>query len=261
MEKRRLFYDIETSYCEGHFWRPGWNQTINPGQILKYGQIICISWKWEGDDEIHNLDWGLSKQCDKQLVKRFIKELDKADEIVAHNGDGFDIKWIRTRASFHGIPMRPFYRMIDTYKISKSLFGKAMPSHRLAEIAKYWGLTAKKDPGGMSTWVDIIVHKSREALDKMIWYCDGDITTLEEVYQKMRTYSPAKFHYAVKAGDAKFHCPECARLGRWNKTYTTTAGTVTHFMKCRDTVCGQFYSVNNKTYMDYLQYKMVNHIK
>ena len=73
VSRKRLFYDIETSFCQGTFWRPGYNQTIFPNQILKYAQIICVSWSWEGEDEIHHLDWGVEKQCDKKLLKEFIK--------------------------------------------------------------------------------------------------------------------------------------------------------------------------------------------
>ena len=73
--RKRLFYDIETSFCEGHFWRAGYNQNILPHQIMRYAQIISVSWKWEGEKEVHHLDWGLKKQCDKQLVKKFIKVL------------------------------------------------------------------------------------------------------------------------------------------------------------------------------------------
>ena len=132
--RKRLFYDIETSFCEGHFWRPGWNQTILPHQIINYAQIMTISWKWEGFDKVHHLDWGLKKQCDKKLVEEFIKVLDKADEIVAHNGDRFDIKWIRTRALFHGLEMRDTYVMIDTLKMCKKYL--SLPSNKLAEVAK-----------------------------------------------------------------------------------------------------------------------------
>jgi hypothetical protein len=254
--KKRLFYDIETSFCQGTFWRPGWKQTITPAQILKHAKIICISWKWENEDEIHNLHWGLNKQCDKILIKKFVSILNKADEIVAHNGNRFDIKWIRARAAFHNLDMRPHYRMLDTYKIAKHLF--ALPSYKLSEVAKYFGLTAKLDPGGLQTWIDIIVNKDQEALDKMILYCNGDITTLEEVYAKIRRYSKVGTNYSVLTGGEKFMCPECGGPASWNKTYTTAAGTIKHYMRCKERTCFQSFDVNNKTYQDYLSHKMIN---
>ena len=83
MKRKRLFYDIETSFCEGHFWRPGYGVNILPHQIMSYAKIISVSWKWEGEKTVHHLDWGLKKQCDKQLVKKFIKVLNKVDDIFS----------------------------------------------------------------------------------------------------------------------------------------------------------------------------------
>ena len=202
IKRKRLFYDIETSFCQGHFWKPGYNQNILPHQIIKHAQIICISWKWEGEDEIHNVDWGLKKQDDKELLKKFIIELDKADEIVAHNGDSFDIKWIRTRAVFHNLKMKPKYNMIDTYKLVKSYL--RLPSASLAAACSYYQLEAKKDPGGIGTWIDIVFGKSQEALDRMIDYCNGDIISLEALFQKIKPYILHNLHYSVLRGDEKW---------------------------------------------------------
>jgi len=148
--------------------------------------------------------------------------------------------------------------MLDTYKLSKKYF--ALPSYRLGEVANYFGLEAKKDPGGLQTWIDIVINKNREALDTMLWYCDGDIATLEAVYNKIRKYTEHGLHYAVKHGEDKFRCPECGELPRLNKTYTTKAGTIQHYMKCSDDKCMQFFKVNNKTHQDWLQYKMMNNL-
>ncbi len=89
--------------------------------IVKERAIICVCWKWEGEDEVHALTWD-KNQDDKTLLKKFIKELNKADEIIGHNGDRFDIKWLRTRCIFHDIDMFPTYRTIDTLKYAKSSF-------------------------------------------------------------------------------------------------------------------------------------------
>jgi len=255
MKRRRLYYDIETSLCEGVFFRPGYNQTVAPSQVINHAKIICISWKWEGRDKIHHVHWG-KDQCDKKVLEKFIPELDKADEIVAHNGDRFDIKWIRTRAVFHNLVMKPSYRSIDTYKIAKKYF--ALPSYKLGEVANYFGLEAKKDPGGLQTWIDIVIHKCKKALKRMVWYCDGDIATLEAVFIKLRKYTEHRLNYAVKGGQEKFHCPECGSLPHYNKLYTTKAGTVQHYMRCSDNTCGQFFKINNKTYQDYIMYKRIN---
>ena len=251
---RRLYYDIETSLCKGVFFRPGYNQTINPSQILAYGKIICISYA-VNDGDVKHVHWGNNKQCDKKLLETFIKELNKADEIIAHNGDKFDIRWIRARAAYHNLEVRPDYRTIDTYKQSKRLFN--LPSHKLSEVAKYFGLTNKLDPGGLQTWIDIVIHKDKEALDRMIHYCDGDIITLREVYKKIQNYAKPTMHYGVLKGGEKFSCPSCGSNHiHYNKSYTTAAGTIKHYVRC--VKCRQPFQINNKTYMDYLKFKMIN---
>ena len=260
LKKKRLFYDIETSFCQGHFWRPGWGVNIMPHQIMKHAQIISVSWKWEGSDKVEHLDWGLNKQCDKQLVKKFIKVLDRADEIVAHNGDRFDIKWIRTRAVFHGLTMKYTYNSIDTLKMCKKYL--TLPSNKLSEVAKYFSLQNKRDAGGIQTWINIIFNKSREALDHMHYYCDGDVETLEQVFQLLRPYALHNINYAVLNGGEKYECPSCGKLPHYKMAYTTAAGTLQHYMRCSDRkVCKTTFKVNNKTYMDYLQFKMRNNIR
>lgn len=260
LTRKRLFYDIETSFCQGTFWRPGYDQTIHPNQILKYAQIICISWSWEGDDKVHNLDWGLKKQCDKELLKVFIKVLNDADEIVAHNGDRFDIKWIRTRALYHGLEMRPHYNSIDTLKLCKTYL--SLPSNKLSEVARYYNLTAKLDPGGLQTWIDIVINKDKEAMKIMLHYCDGDIVTLKKVYEKIRVYTKPKLNYAVLTGGDKYECPECGHTTIYiNKTYTTAMGTIKHHVRCKSKICRTSFTINNKAYMDYLSFKRINNIK
>lgn len=257
MEKKRLFYDIETSFCEGHFWRPGYNQRIGADQILKHSQIICISWAWN-DGEVQHLDWDLDKQCDKKLLKKFIKELDKADEIIAHNGDKFDIKTIRTRAMFHNIQMRPKYRMIDTYKLCKSYLN--LPSASLKEACKYFDIEQKADSGGMQTWIGVVLDKDPEAMEQMLYYCDHDITALRSLYNKLQNWIAPSFHYGVKGGGEKFMCPECgsANVGH-SKDYVTRAGTIQRQMKCRE--CKKNYTISNKVFQKLLEFKWKHGIK
>lgn len=255
--RKRLFYDIETSFCKGHFWRPGYNQNILPHQITDYAKIISIHWKWEGKDKVDNLHWGLNKQCDKKMLEKFIKEMDKADEIITHNGKRFDTPWIRTRALFHNIEMRHTYNEIDTYKLCKKYLN--LPSNSLKDACKYYGLEAKKDAGGIQTWIDVIYKKDKAALEHLLYYGDGDIWSLEALFNKLKGYVKPNTQYAVLWGETKFHCPECAKIGNYKTKYTTAAGTFYHYMQCSDrTICNTQWKINNKTYMDYLQYKMIN---
>ena len=267
MKRHRLFYDIETSFCKGHFWRPGYNQRIGPEQITDYAKIISAHWKWEGEEEeVHHAHWGLEKQCDKSLIKKLLKQFEKADEIVTHNGKKFDTPWVRTRALYHGIPMRPDYNEIDTYKLAKSYLN--LPSFSLKEICKYYNLEAKKDAGGLDTWKDVVFKKCPKAFEHLLYYGDGDITSLEAVFNKLRPYVKPNTHYhsehisilGLKAVPGKFFCPECGRIGRHRKQYRTMAGTIRHYMSCTDDKCGTSFKLSHKSFVDFNTYKIANNI-
>lgn len=258
-KKRRLFYDIETSFCKGYFWRPGWNQTIHPHQVTDHAKIISIHWSWEGESTVHNMDWGLNDQCDKDMLSRFIPILNSADEVITHNGKRFDTPWLRTRSMHHGLPFNHTYNEIDTYKLAKKYLN--LPSYSLKECCNYFGLEAKLDPGGHQTWTNIIFHKDKKSLKHLLYYGDGDIKSLKALFYKLRPYVMPNLQYSVLIGDGKFQCPECYELGAWNKKYVTAQGTIQHYMKCKDESCSTYWKISNKTYEDYIKYKMINGIK
>ncbi len=104
-EIKRLFFDIETSYYVVPTFQ-FWKVNINTDNILRDKKIICICYKWQYEDEVHTLVWD-SKQDDSKLIKDFIQVIKHADEIVAHNGDKFDMKELRTRALLTGNLMFP----------------------------------------------------------------------------------------------------------------------------------------------------------
>jgi hypothetical protein len=83
---------------------------------------------------------------------------------------------------------------------------------------------------------------------------------LEKVFEKLQPYTKPKVNYSVLRGGEKFGCPECQSYEiRLRKTYTTPAGTIQHYMSCKS--CNKSsYKINNKTFIDYLQWKMKNNL-
>lgn len=255
--RKRMFYDIEVSYFIVSAWRLGYNLSIQPHQIIKYPSVICISWKWEGEEEVHNLRWD-EDQSDKTLIKDFVKELNKANQIVAHNGDRFDLKWLRTRAILHGLHMNPRYETIDTLKIAKAQFSFA--SNKLDELGKYLGV-GQKISTDYSLWDRICQEKSEEALNDMVKYCDEDVRLLERVYQKLRPYAKTQFNYGKLYGNDNFACPECGSLHpRVTKCYTTAMGVRRYYLQCKETTCQTNYPVSNRTYLKMMEHQILNPI-
>lgn len=250
--KKRLFYDIETSYYKGNFWCIGYGLNILPHQIEEYSKVICISWKWENEDKVHNLRWS-KKQCDKKLITNFIKVLNSADEIVAHNGDRFDEKILRTRAIFHRIPMRPTYKSVDTLKLARA--GFKFHSNKLNELGKFLGV-GRKIPTEFQLWKDIIENKDSEQLDYMVKYCDQDVLLLEDVFNILNPYTLNKTNYAVLKGGEKRECVECGSPNIELVSVTTTpAGTIKRLCECSN--CNKNFYINKKTYQDLIKYKIM----
>lgn len=248
-KRKRLFFDIETSFNIGFFWRAGYKQVITPEQIIHERKVICVSYKWEYEDKVHTLTWD-ENQCDKKLLKDFIKIMNKADEIVAHNGDRFDIKWLRTRCLYHDLPMFPQYQTIDTLKQAKSMFN--FNSNRLDYIAKFLKVGAKTEHEGIKLWIDVILYNDKESLQKMVEYCENDVLILEKVFEKFNSYLKPKVHYGALKYKDKACCPECGSKHLWlSKTYTTSMGTVRRNMKCTEKTCQKKFTISNKTYQDY----------
>lgn len=239
---KRLFFDIETSPNIGMFWSSGVKQNIDPNNIIKERAIICICYKWGGEDEIHFLTWD-KNQNDKKMLEKFIKIANEADELVGHNGDKFDLAWIRTRCLYHNISFFPKYTTIDTLKHARSKF--KFNSNKLDYIAKFLGLGEKISTGGLSLWKNIVLDKDKESLDKMVEYCKNDVLILEKIFNKMSPTIPPK----TNINDDKTLCPECGSGSFiYSKQRISALGVKRFQLQCKD--CGKYNTVSDKTYQE-----------
>jgi DNA polymerase elongation subunit (family B) len=239
--RKRLFFDIETSPNIGLFWEAGYKKNIDYSNIIKERAIICICYKWEDSKEVGFLTWD-SKQCDKKMLQKFIEIANTADELIGHNGDKFDLAWIRTRCLFHRIDMFPTYTTIDTLKVSRSKF--RFNSNKLDYIAKYLGMGEKiKTEFGL--WKDIVLNKDKDAMAKMVKYCQQDVKLLENVYKELSLHISPKTHYGVIFGGDRSSCPECGSedLVRAGLRYSAT-GVKKVQVKCK--TCNKMHTKTDK---------------
>ncbi len=240
---KRLFFDIETSPNIGLFWTAGYKQNISYENIIKERAIICICYKWENDKNIYSLTWD-GNQDDKKMLEKFIEIANEATELVGHNGDKYDMAWIRTRCLFHGIPMFPNYTTIDTLKHARSKF--RFNSNRLDYIGKFLGL-GEKIHTSFDLWKNIVLNKDKKALDEMVTYCKGDVELLEKIYDKMASYVPHKTHAGVMLGNEKYSCPGCGSEDMaFSKKRMSAVGTPRVQLQCKS--CGKYHTVSNLLY-------------
>lgn len=229
---KRLFFDIEVSPNVGFFWQPGYNITIDYGNIIRERSVICAAYKWEGNDKVYALTWD-KDQNDRYLLETLVTVMNEADEIIAHNGDKFDQSWIRTRCIFHGISMAPNFISIDTLKAARNKF--RFNSNRLDYIGKFLGVGAKSDTGGFDLWRKVTLENNKKSLREMVEYCKNDVVLLEKVFKKMNPYIPAKSH--ISGDNTK--CPEC-NSGSFlnNGTRITASGVRYQRLQCKK--CGKW---------------------
>lgn len=241
---KRLFFDIEVSPNVIFSWNVGRKINVGYENILKERAVICICWKWEGNDKVYSLQW--DNGSDKKLIKEFVSVLLEADEIVGHNGDNFDLKWVRTRCLLHGVKSLPEFKSIDTLKIARKKF--RFNSNRLDYIAKYLGMGGKINTS-FDLWKNICLSNNKKSLSDMVKYCKGDVLLLEKIYNKLSGFEPAKTHAGIYVGNEKADCAHCGcEKTIISRRMVSAAGTPRLQLRC--TECFKYFTVTPKQFND-----------
>jgi len=248
---KRMFFDIETSYNVIADFSCGYNKTIGHHQILKERAIICICWKWENEDTVYSLKWD-NNQNDKKMLSEFVKEMEKADEVIGHNGDKFDLRWLRGRAIIHQLPFPTYVKSLDTLKKVRS--AAYFNSNKLDYLAKLFLGYGKVDTGGFQLWVDICENNDKSAMNKMVEYCKNDVVILEEVYHRINPYITHNTHVGVNKGNSKASCKSCGSEDiKLKRNVFTSAGTIQKHIECNK--CGLDYKISNTAWKSFLKLK------
>jgi len=249
---KRLFWDIETSPNIGLFWAAGWKRTIPVENIIQERAIICICYKWEGEKRVRSLEW--DEGDDRQLLEDFAPIIEEADEMIAHNGDYFDMRWYNGRHLIHGLPPLPIAKTVDTLKIAKRRF--YLNSNKLDYLAKFM-LGDCKVETSYGLWKEILLENDPLAMAKMVRYCRKDVLLIEQVWERLRSYETPGTHAAVeKSGNHKdrWMCAHCGSPNvKTSKTRATAAGMIRHQMQCH--ACSRYYSIANAVHEWYLEAK------
>lgn len=172
---------------------------------------MCWSAKWLGDKKIMS-DYAFrykedfkSDKKDFTVCKTIHALLCKADIVVAHNGDNFDLKKLNSFFKKNDIPpVKPFYT-VDTKKVSKSNFG--FISNKLDSLCRELEIGSKIDNGGIDLWKRCM-DGDQSAWNKMLRYNKHDVRLLEELYLSIRPYMKKHPNVSILRGD-NINCPVC----------------------------------------------------
>jgi hypothetical protein len=247
---KRLIWDIETSPNVALTWRVGYKISINHENLIQERAIICICYKWEGEKKVHHLEW--DKGCDKKMVEEFLEVAKEADELIAHNGDKFDIKWLNTRILLHDLEPAPIWKTVDTLAIARRRFN--FNSNRLDYLGQFL-LGHGKIQTDFGMWRSICLDHCPKAMKKMVRYCKEDVRLLEKVWHRLQPFHTPKSHVGVMGGQDKWTCPWTGSKNVIkSKTRTTSAGTVQHQMQSKEK--GGYYTISDTAYKEYMAYRV-----
>lgn len=240
-KKKRLFWDIETSLILGTYFQLK-TQYNSPQGVLEDWYIICIGYKWEHSKSVEVLI--ADGKNDKEIVIKICELFDKADEIIHHNGDKFDMKKLNTRVLYHGLPPLPKYNTVDTLKQARKHFG--FTSNSLDYLSTYLGL-GEKISTGFSLWMRVL-KGDKAAVKEMAVYCKHDVLLLEKVFNKMVAYIDYGVNYNLLSGVGT-RCPTCGSDDLMKRGFS--ANKAGKYQKYVCNSCGKWCSAGNREKRDY----------
>lgn len=237
-----LHADIETAFTVAAVWG-AYEQDI--AAELEHEYILGIGFQWEHKDKV---EWrGLpdfdlyksEKKNDKALMEFVWKLLDEADAVVAHNGRAFDMKKLRARMLYHGLPPLKEPKIIDTKVEFKKKF--SVISNKLDDLSRVYLGDRKVKHSGIELWVRCQGEEyDAGAWKEMAVYCKKDVALLKRLYALIRPWMDTPPNWNLEE-DRPAGCPACGfavyhRAGlRWNNT------TVQQRYVCRRKTCRHIF--------------------
>lgn len=182
--------------------------------------IISFAYKWYGDK--HTIVRSGDVLTAYELAEELWELLDRADIVVAHNGNKFDIKEIQTFLIGLGFkPPSPF-KGVDTLQIARRHF--RFFGNSLDNLAEFFDLGQKKHPP-KETWYGCY-KGDKKAWAAMKVYTKHDVVLLDKLYTILRPWCPRHPNMAVFAPVGKLVCSSCGGVHveeTINKYYTNAS--------------------------------------
>lgn len=233
-KERILKYDIETSEAlYSTHADPGKPVYLSPEDIVEEKEIICIAWRWDDSKYVESIGWDYNAPVrDYRIVEEFAKETRKADSVVGHFLNGFDLPWMRTRCLDYELDPIPIINVYDTVKMCRPF---KFPSKKLDYICHRLGI-GKKLKTNRSTWKDVQANKPG-SLETMMKYNIHDVyPLLDGLFERLRRYDPNMSKITNRQA-LTGHCPLCGYAYCKNGVYRTYLGHLHQRYICGNVKC------------------------
>jgi uncharacterized protein YprB with RNaseH-like and TPR domain len=235
-----LFIDVETAPSLGWVWQKYETNVIDfqrDWYILSY----AIKWADGGKIQVKCLadypNYKKDIENDKELVEDLWEIINKADIVIGHNSDSFDLPKINTRFLTHKLPPPSPYRTVDTLKIARKVF--KFDSNKLDDLGRYLGIGRKMPNTGFVLWRGCMLGEAK-SWTLMKRYNARDVVLLEKVYKLLRPW--ASTHPNVNKGETA--CPKCASVNVQRRGFSYTLLRKKQRYQCQN--CAGWYEGSAK---------------
>lgn len=209
-----LLYDIETAPGLAWIWSQ-WN--TNAIAMEQDWYMLSFAYKWLNTDKIgfvsvfQDPKFYPDTTDDEFVATRLAALFDRADAVIAHNGDRFDRRKANQRFLFWDIDPPSPYQSIDTKKVAAREFSHF--SNKLSELGRIHRLGDKEHHTGFELWRECMRGNDKfwKVMEK---YNRQDVNLLEDVYVKLLPWiglpgKPAGINYGFWSEGGKMVCPNC----------------------------------------------------
>lgn len=236
-----ILLDIETSPLTAYTWRAFDDNAL---KILEFSKIMSVAYKELNKDGVwcksvsDYKGYKKGQINDERLVKEIWDVLDKADIVISHHGDRFDLPKLNARFVYYGLPAPAAYKSVDTKKVASKYF--KFDSNSLNNLGSYLNLGEKIENGGFILW-DKCIQGDPDAWQRMKEYNVQDVLLLEKVYLTMRPYINNHPNLNVLAGEVTSEsCPTCQSTSVIKRGFSVTRTGKRQRYQCSD--CGSWSS-------------------
>lgn len=204
--------DIETAPIEGRVWGL-FDQNIGLNQITQEWAILSFVFKELGAPKKSLMYLDNSEKEDPrddyELCGALWQILHECDILIAQNGKRFDRKKIVARLIMHGFPPPSPVKIEDTMLMARQV--AAFTSNKLEWLTTYLTKTAKskhREFPGFELWSECLAGNPK-AWKAMRKYNIPDVTSMEQLYLRLRPWVRGHTNVVVYSDDEGMACPVC----------------------------------------------------
>lgn len=168
---------------------------------------------------------------DKSLATDLWALFDKADILIGHNVDRFDVKKSNSRFLAHGLDVPSHFRTVDTLKVIKKHFGEN--KNGLDHFCQKHGIGSKTEEKYYDLWYPCL-QGDKKAWKKLKKYNQEDVRINAEMYELILPWIDNHPNLATMLRSDC--CPNCGSTNYGSNGTRWAQGTQYRRLHCKD--CG-----------------------